>query len=200
MIGTSNHWKPFYDESCDMISDRMLKGERVSEILESYPHMDVESCDDYNGVIGSVFFQSFNGHAKWLRFHIKYLRNLKGKVIGIIETVEDITEQKENTIAIARANTNLEIRVKERTMELLNVNEKLQKEVLEREQVANALFESEAKSQALLNAIPDMMFHLTKYGICLDYKTPKMLICRFLPTAFWEKMCFNFCPPNYRID
>jgi PAS domain-containing protein len=43
------------------------------------------------------------------------------------------------------------------------------RDVTEREETIKRLIESEARSTALLNAIPDLMFRLSKDGVYLDY-------------------------------
>ncbi|NUM79319.1 response regulator [bacterium] len=63
-------------------------------------------------------------------------------------------------------NRNLEKRIDERT-------KALQKEVNERKQTEEALRKSEAKTQALLNAIPDLMYRLRRDGIIFDFRVPK---------------------------
>lgn len=46
------------------------------------------------------------------------------------------------------------------------------RDVTDREETLNRLIESEARSSALLNAIPDLMFRLSKDGVYLDYSAP----------------------------
>ena len=94
MLGTSDHWKPFYSNSQRMIADMMVDGMRVGGVLKHYEDMDVEESNDKHGIIGSVFFVNFCGQKKWLRFMIKPLRDIQNRVVGAIETVEDITERK----------------------------------------------------------------------------------------------------------
>lgn len=95
MIGTSNHWKPFYSKQRPMITDMLIDGMKVDKVLKHYKNMDIEESSDKRGIIGSVFFTNFRRQGKWLRFMIKLLRDNKNRVVGAIETVEDITERKQ---------------------------------------------------------------------------------------------------------
>ena len=57
-----------------------------------------------------------------------------GKVIGNLNVVRDITERKRTQEVLHRAHDELEIRVKERTAELVAANKALQAEIVERKQ------------------------------------------------------------------
>ncbi|MCK5601694.1 PAS domain S-box protein [Candidatus Pacearchaeota archaeon] len=94
MVGTSNHWKPFYKSHKKMITDRMIEGVKPNEILKRYSAMEVEHSSDKRGIIGSMLFTNFCGQEKWLRFMMKPLRDNQGRIIGALETVEDITERR----------------------------------------------------------------------------------------------------------
>ena len=69
-------------------------------------------------------------------------------------------------------NVILEKKVKERTSKLINANHKLQHEIVERKRAVEGLRVSEAKSRAILNAMPDMVFQISRHGIFQDYKGP----------------------------
>lgn len=65
------------------------------------------------------------------------------KVVGFIEIVQDLTEQKRAKDALQKAHDELEIRVRERTAELAKTNEELRTEIAERKQTDEALNKSE---------------------------------------------------------
>lgn len=65
------------------------------------------------------------------------------KVVGFIEIVQDLTEQKRAKDALQKAHDELEIRVRERTAELAKTNEELRTEIAERKQADEALNKSE---------------------------------------------------------
>ena len=49
----------------------------------------------------------------------------------------------------------------------------ISQDITERKQAEEALGESEKRTKVLLNALPDMMFHLDRNGVFLDYKAEK---------------------------
>ena len=73
--------------------------------------------------------------------------------------IHDITDRKQAEDELQKARDNLEHRVKERTAELAESNEKLKKEVIERKQTEGALRESENRIRNLIENSP--------VGICI---------------------------------
>ena len=60
------------------------------------------------------------------------------------------------------------IQARERSLQV--INKELQSEIAERKHAENRIRQSEARNRALLNAMPDMMFHLDRNGLLLDFK------------------------------
>jgi C4-dicarboxylate-specific signal transduction histidine kinase len=80
----------------------------------------------------------------------------------MICTVEDITIRKLAEDELRKHREQLEERVTGRTHELLMANQALNREVTEHKQTEEALRESESKSQAMLSAIPDLIFQISR--------------------------------------
>ncbi len=66
-----------------------------------------------------------NGKEAWVQTNKIPLHNFEGDVVGILGAYEDITERRENEEKILRLNQELEERVRERTRELTDAQEKL---------------------------------------------------------------------------
>jgi len=73
--------------------------------------------------------------------------------------IHDITDRKQAEEELQKARDNLEQRVKERTAELAESNEKLKKEIIERKQTEGELRESENRIRNLVESLP--------VGICI---------------------------------
>ncbi len=78
--------------------------------------------------------------------------------VGVIGTVQDITERKQVEEEVRRARDELELRVRERTAELAQANEELRAEIARRERSEEALREGEAKYRTLVEQIPAVTY------------------------------------------
>ncbi len=85
---------------------------------------------------------------------------------------------------LQQSNEELDRRVQARTAELTAANTALQAEIAEHERTENELRESEARSRAMLQAIPDMMFRADHAGRFLDYK-PREMFRAVAPAEFF---------------
>jgi signal transduction histidine kinase len=93
VIGTTNHWKAFYNTERPCMADLL-----VDESLETIPQWYYGTCvksklidEAYEG---TDFFPALGDDGKWLRFTAAVIRNSSGNLIGAVETLEDVTEQK----------------------------------------------------------------------------------------------------------
>lgn len=82
--------------------------------------------------------------------------------------VKNISQRKLSEAALLRAHAELEAKVQERTAELLNTNQLLQREIEERKRVEAALQESQHFYQATLNALSAHVLVLDESGVILS--------------------------------
>ena len=87
--------------------------------------------------------------------------NGKPAIIGVIC---DITERKQMEEALQKAHDKLEVRVRERTAELLSANQKLRQEILERQQIELKLMLSEARYRAIIENQAELVLRLLPDG------------------------------------
>jgi len=93
---------------------------------------------------------------------------------AIIGVICDITEHKQMEEELQKAHDKLEIRVRQRTTELLSVNQKLRQEILERKQIELKLMLSESRYRAIienqrelvLRALPDGSITFVNEAYC----------------------------------
>lgn len=93
----------------------------------------------------------------------------------------ELLEREKAEKELKAAYAQMEVRIQERTAELSQANQRLRAEISEREQVEKALRESENKNNTLLQAIPDLMFILTRNGTYVDFRAKNEDILALTP-------------------
>jgi PAS domain S-box-containing protein len=90
--------------------------------------------------------------------------SIPGNGNATIVIVNDVTERKVSERALRNAHDELEERVRERTQELVKVNEDLKVEIEERKHAEAALGESEEKYRSILESIEEGYFEVDLVG------------------------------------
>lgn len=90
-----------------------------------------------------------NGSIVWVNLTVSLVRESSGKPKYFISAVENITKQKQAEQALKEAHDKLEHRVKERTQDLIELNQKLRREIADRKKTEEALSLSEERYRSL---------------------------------------------------
>lgn len=104
-------------------------------------------------------------------------------------------ELLQNQEVLQQSNEELDRRVQERTAELMIANTALQAKIVEHEGTENELRNSESRSRAMLQAIPDLVFRLGREGEYLDYKAESGADLFAPPEVFLGKQVVDILPP-----
>ena len=93
ILGTNMQWRAFYRSERPMMADLIVSGESEREVMRHYSKW--KRSDLIDGALEAEdFFPNFGKEGCWLYFTAAPLRNPAGRVIGAIETLRDITEQR----------------------------------------------------------------------------------------------------------
>ncbi len=90
-----------------------------------------------------------NGSIVWVNLTVSLVRESSGNPKYFISAVENITKQKQAEQALKEAHDKLEHRVKERTQELIGLNQQLRQEIADRKKTEEALSLSEERYRSL---------------------------------------------------
>jgi PAS domain S-box-containing protein len=90
VIGTSMHWKAFYENARPLMADLLVDG-ALDKIPQLYAGKYRKSEIAEGGYEATDFFPHMGKNGRWLHFVAAPIRDFGGKIIGAIESLEDIT-------------------------------------------------------------------------------------------------------------
>lgn len=153
VIGTRQQWRAFYSTKRPCMAD-LLVDHKIEDVPKWYKEKYIKSNLLDEAYEATDFFPELGERGKWLRFTAALIRNAAGDLVGAIETLEDITERKKAEEALLKAHEELELRVRERTMELAKTNEALMAELMERQRTQQALKQTTDHLSLILESLP----------------------------------------------
>jgi PAS domain S-box-containing protein len=108
VIGTTEQWRAFYDRERPCLADLLLDGavDKISAWYKGKFKKSILIDDAYEAI---DFFPTMTEEGKWLYFTAGLVRDPKGNVIGAVETLEDITDEKHAEEALSQANKKLNL-------------------------------------------------------------------------------------------
>ncbi|MCA0177476.1 MAG: PAS domain-containing protein [Proteobacteria bacterium] len=119
MLGSTEVWRAFYAQQRPMLADMIIDG----DIAQAGPQHYGQGLRPAPAVAQAYEFEDFypqlGENGLWLFFSSAPLRDLEGKVVGAIETLQDVTARRSAEEALRRHHHELERMVAERTAELL---------------------------------------------------------------------------------
>ncbi|MBN1860752.1 MAG: PAS domain S-box protein [Candidatus Thermoplasmatota archaeon] len=99
IIGTENHWKAFYKKKKPCLADILIDG-HLEDIGKWYSAKHTKSQVGNESYKVVDFFPNLGTDGKWLSATATIIRNSKGNLIGVLETIEDISERKKTEMAL----------------------------------------------------------------------------------------------------
>ncbi|NVM79234.1 signal transduction histidine kinase [Duganella sp. SG902] len=152
MIGTDQHWQAFYPRPRPLLADLIVTGQ-IDQLGLHYGDK-FRPCALIPGAYEAEdFFPNLGAGGHWLHFTAAPLRDSRGRLVGAIETLRDVTERRVAENALRRAYDNLEHVVHKRTAQLAEMNEQLQDDIRQR-----LLAEAELRNRNLeLTALNDQL-------------------------------------------
>ena len=171
IIGTGKQWLAFYSEEKPVMAD-LIVDNAPSEVVVRHFGNGVKKSTSIDGAYEAEdFFPDQGKNGRWLSFSAAPLTDAQGKVIGAIETLQDITACKQAEETLIKAQEELEKRVAERTVGLTSINIALKKEIAERKRFEEALRISESKFRTVADFTHDWEYWINLEG-SLVYTSP----------------------------
>jgi two-component system, NtrC family, sensor kinase len=165
MIGTDRQWSAFYPEKRPIMADLIIDGALQHGFEKHYggrfkPSQLIDGAFEAEG-----YFPQFGDGGCWLYFTAAPLRDHDGRIIGAIETLQDITERHRAQKALHEHQLSLEETIATRTAQLAEANHLLTEDVARREQAEAELKKRYAELSELnakLSAAQDQLMQSEK--------------------------------------
>ncbi|MGV8057471.1 MAG: ATP-binding protein [Smithellaceae bacterium] len=165
VIGTNQQWRAFYKKKRPCMAD-LLVNQQIDDVSRWYEGKYIKSNLLDEAYEATDFFPELGEKGKWLRFTAAVIRDADKELVGVIETLEDITARKKAEAALMQAQEDLEQRVQARTMELARANEALLAELMERHRTQQALKETTDHLSLILESLPIVSYTRKAGGDC----------------------------------
>jgi PAS domain S-box-containing protein len=92
VIGTSQHWRAFYTFERPCLADIIIEG-RTENLQQHYAHASRSTLTP-EGLQAEGHYPDMNGAGRYILLNSAPIRNGDGALLGAIETIQDISEQK----------------------------------------------------------------------------------------------------------
>ena len=100
MIGTDNQWMPFYKEKRPVIADLIVDGD-LEGLEKFYGKKKVQKSTVIEGAYEATdYYENIGGKRRHLYFLAAPILDEKGEVIAAIETLQDVTREREMELSL----------------------------------------------------------------------------------------------------
>jgi diguanylate cyclase (GGDEF)-like protein/PAS domain S-box-containing protein len=94
MVGSTDAWKPFYDEPRPILADLIINGD-LTQLSRFYGEKNLRAAPLMKGAFEAEdFFENLKGEARYLYFLAAPIYDTNGELWGAIESIQDLTERK----------------------------------------------------------------------------------------------------------
>lgn len=133
VLRTNRQWAPFYPAERPIMADLIVSG-ALGDGLERLYKGKYRSSSLIEGAFEAEdFFPQFGSGGRWLYFTAAPLRDSAGRIIGAIETLQDVTERRKAEDELREYQAHLEEVVQQRTSQLQEANQRLEDDNAQRE-------------------------------------------------------------------
>jgi PAS domain S-box-containing protein len=147
MLGTDNHYKPFYSVKRPLVADLIIDNE-TEALSKYYGNKKVKKAEKLLGAHEVTdYFENLGGRSRVLYFLAAPIYDEKGKIIAAIETLQDISREKEMTKSLSE------------------YAETLQNELIENIELRRQIEDLYNYLQSIVNSLPDKIYEIDEKGI-----------------------------------
>ena len=153
MLGTGNHYKPFYSVTRPMIADLIVDND-MDGLSKHYGTKNVKKSDKVVGAYEATdYYASLGGQGRYLYFLAAPIYDEEGKIIAAIETLQDVSREREMTKSLSE------------------YAETLQNELIENIELQRRIQDLNNYLQTIITSLPDQIYEIDEKGI-INFMSP----------------------------
>lgn len=118
VLGTCDAWRALFAQQRPMLADLIVDGAGPEPLAQLYEGRAKVSGIIPGGLEAEAFFPDFGAHGSWLYLTAAPLRDAEGRIIGAIETLQDVSDRRRTQEELMRHREALEQLVQRRSAEL----------------------------------------------------------------------------------
>jgi len=103
VMGTDDQWRTFYAEKRPSLADLIVDGASPDKIETYYQGRCKKSTLIDGAYEAESFFPAVGESGRWLNFTASPIKDSNGELIGVVETLQDITERKRAEEALSES-------------------------------------------------------------------------------------------------
>ena len=147
MIGTDKQYIPFYSQKRPLIADFIVDHD-IERLERYYGSQEVRKSENVKGAYEARdFFKDLGGKSKHLYFLAAPIYDERGEIAAAIETLQDVSKEKEMELSLAE------------------YAETLQNELTENINLRKRIEDLYSYLQSILDSSPDKLFDVSSKGI-----------------------------------
>ncbi|MCO5976350.1 ATP-binding protein [Ideonella oryzae] len=119
MRGSTDAWRAFFAAERPVLADLIVDGASEETLRAAYRGLGQPAADAGEGAWEvEDFYPRLGSEGRWLYFTAVPLRDANGRIVGAIETLQDVTQRRQAEEELRRHRNELEQLVQERSAEL----------------------------------------------------------------------------------
>lgn len=147
MLGTDHHYIPLYSVKRPLLAD-LIVDNQIDDLSKYYGNKKIKKSDKVLGAYEATdYFDNIGGRSRLLYFLASPIYDEKGNIIAAIETLQDISREREMTRSLSE------------------YAETLQNELIENIELRRQIEDLYNYLQSIVNSLPDRIYEIDENGI-----------------------------------
>ncbi|MCX5848361.1 MAG: PAS domain S-box protein, partial [Deltaproteobacteria bacterium] len=146
MLGTDNHYKPFYSVKRPLIADLIID-KNIEDLDKYYGNKEIKKSEKLLGAYEATDHFEIGGRGCVLYFLAAPIYDERGEIIAAIETLQDISREREMTRSLSE------------------YAETMQNELIENIELRRQIEGLYNYLQSIVNSLPDKIYEIDENGI-----------------------------------